>query len=81
MEKMLDKKDDAEHHIDVGAEKEESAGECHSGLHTYKILYILFKVKHTHIYIYAPSDRGMWDREQFLGTVWKFARGSGVLDR
>lgn len=51
MEKMLDKKDDAENHIDVGAEKEESAGECHSGLHTYKILYVLFKVKHTYIYM------------------------------
>lgn len=38
MEKMSDKKDDAEHQTDVGAEKEEeSAGERHNGLHTYKI--------------------------------------------
>lgn len=37
VEKVSDKKDDTEHQADVGAEKEEvSAGERHSGLHTYK---------------------------------------------
>lgn len=46
MKKMSDKKDDAEHQTDVGAEKEEeSAGERHNGLHTYKILYVHFKIK------------------------------------
>lgn len=46
MEKMSDEKDAAEHQTDVGAEKEEeSAGEHHNGLHTYKILYTCFKIK------------------------------------
>lgn len=36
LEKVSDKKDDAEHQADVGAEKEVSAGEHRSGLQTYK---------------------------------------------
>lgn len=73
MEKMSDKKDDAEHQTDVGAEKEEeSAGDRHNGLHTYKILYPLFRIEN----YMCCLNRAMWGRdEQFLGTVWRFARG------
>lgn len=45
LEKMVNKKDEAEHQTDVGVETEESAGERHNGLRAYKILYLLFKMK------------------------------------
>lgn len=46
------------------------------------MVYIPTKYSQVFIKLCAPSDRGTGARdERFVGALWRFARGSGVLER